>query len=99
MGKDPQDSIAQHLPELVGKACWSVKAGKNTGSVLSMEFGRKIKLKRPLKNRSLTAEARLYRGEMKLFIECAWRLDGETGVVCGLNDAARFSDWMLNGIR
>ena len=68
---------------LVGKPCWGIAAGANTGSVLNLHLGGKICRPRLLPNPALSADLRQYRGELSVFIKCAWRLDMEDKIICG----------------
>ncbi|MFN7134335.1 MAG: hypothetical protein ACK4N5_19810 [Myxococcales bacterium] len=71
------------LQRLVGKPCWSVIAGEHTGSMASLDFGRRVPRATPVRNRHLTRAQRQYEGEFDLFIEaCAWRLQRERSIVC-----------------
>lgn len=68
---------------LVGKICWGIASGANTGSVLDIAFGKKILRQHPVPNPALSEELRLYQGEISIFIECAWRLDATDRIICG----------------
>jgi hypothetical protein len=83
---------------LVGKCCWTLVAGSGTGSVVSLGFGAKIPLKKPLTNPNLTLEEQENDAEFGLFVECVWRLDDQTKVVCGAWDDNRSGGPMLTGL-
>ena len=71
------------LEQLVGKECWSVVAGEGTGSMVSLDFGRKQRRKTAVRNRHLTRTQREFEGEFDLFIQgCAWRLEEPRKVIC-----------------
>jgi hypothetical protein len=63
----------QFCKEIVGQECWSIVAGEGTGTMVSIDFGRKFPLKRPLNNRHLSYEQQQYSGEYSIFIQfAAW---------------------------
>jgi len=64
---------------LVGKDCWSITSSR--GGAISVDFGRRIPLERPLKKPHLSSEKQRFRGELGLLIRCAWRVDDEGGVL------------------
>ena len=83
---------------LVGKRCWSVKAGAGTGSTLHLEFGRRIPRTTAVPNRMLRQSEQRHEGELDLFIECAWRLEQFAVVVCGSTDDDRNDGPMVLGL-
>jgi hypothetical protein len=100
IGKD--NSLRRLLSELAcleGKKCLWYWAGESTGSVINVEFGKKIKRMKPIgtvlkqirpPNLTLTdeqREQREYEGEMILLVESAWRVDTDDGVLCGSTDS------------
>ncbi len=71
------------LQRLVGELCWSVVAGELTGSMASLDFGKRVPRPQPLRNRHLTRAQWQFEGEFDLFVEgCAWRLQSERNVLC-----------------
>jgi len=83
---------------LVEKTCWGVTAGEGTGSVIGVDFGKKINRKRPLSNIHLSEEQRNFQGEYDLFVECSWRIDSQESVVCGSKDANESYGTMVSGL-
>src|SRR5215470_3432642 len=75
------------LNRLVGKPCWAIYAGKTTGSHVDIHFGQKIPRTIPLLGDHLTQDQRFHEAEIALYITCAWRLDGESEVICGAAEA------------
>jgi hypothetical protein len=74
------------LSQLVDKECWSVVAGRGTGSTIHMALGRRVPRRAPLLNETLSALERTHEGEFDLFIESAWRLERGAEVLCGSTD-------------
>lgn len=70
------------VSKLRDKKCWSIVAGSGTGSIITMNFGEKVPLKRWLGNETLDPETRRFEGEYALYIECAWRIRSSEGVIC-----------------
>ena len=77
------DEFREVGARLVGEECWSVIAGKGTGSHVSMKVGAKIPRERPLKNPTLTEDERNFEGEFELFVtEASWRVEDAESVLC-----------------
>lgn len=93
-----EEEFISKLNLLVGQKCWSYRAGKATGSIISFDFGQKIKRDLVLKGRPLSFDQRNYIGEYGLMIWCAWRLDGQNQVICGWNDSNEQDGPMLSGL-
>jgi hypothetical protein len=87
-----------HLKRLVGKECWGVIAGPGTGSTVHLSFGDRIPRIRPVRNEMLREDERRYEGELDLFIECAWRLERDAGVLCGSGDDGSNDGPMVQGL-
>lgn len=64
-----------------GNECWSIIGGAGTGSVVSLAFGAKVRLKRPRRNPTLSMEERLFEGERSLIVYCDWRLQAENRIL------------------
>ncbi|MDR2874481.1 MAG: hypothetical protein LBV44_00930 [Methylobacillus sp.] len=93
-------SLEETLRSLEGKVCWSVIAGRGTGSHVSMHFGKKIPMSRPLKNTKLTEEERNFEGEFGLFIQmCSWRLEDGESVICSCHSPNDEGEEMLFGLK
>lgn len=84
---------------LVGKRCWGIAAGANTGSVIDLHFGAKVPRRCSVPNPTLPADLRDFGGEFGLLVECAWRLDAPEGIVCGWIESASGRDPMNAGLR
>jgi len=80
--------LEKALRALVGKPCWTVFAGPETGSAIDIHFGSKIPRLPPLRNPALSDDERRYEGEFSLYITCAWRMTENNQVVYGWTDAA-----------
>lgn len=84
---DYNTKLIDALQKLVGTPCWSIITGLGTWPTLSMQFGNKVPLERPLTNDHLTEEERLFEGEYALFIECSWRIDSNSEAVTSSQDS------------
>jgi hypothetical protein len=84
---------------LHSSVCWSVVAGAGTGSLVSLDFGEKIIRTKPLKNPALSDEQRNYFGENVLYIECAWRLQTRSEVICSSTSGNLENQSMVDGLR
>jgi hypothetical protein len=83
---------------LVGVKCWGVVAGSGTGSVISLQLGKKIRRKVEFTNPYLSREQRRFDPEVEIFVESAWRLDSPSQVVCGCWDDNRAEGPMKRGL-
>ncbi|NLD93288.1 MAG: hypothetical protein GX639_11545 [Fibrobacter sp.] len=93
------DEIQNILCQMVEKKCWSVVAGKGTGSAVAIDIGGKIQRKKPLTNPYLTEEQRQYQCEYGLLIDCSWRLDSSIAVICSSKDSNEEGGVMLSGLK
>lgn len=87
------------LNRLVGQVCWGFAAGEGTGSVINFYIGGKVPRESPLSNLHLAAEQREYEAEINLFVECAWRIESKTEVICGAWDDNTEGGDMIAGLR
>lgn len=84
---------------LIGLECWSIIAGKGTGSIISLNIGNRIPLDKISSNNKIPDIARRYTGEYGIFIECAWRLDNINEVICGSQSSNEDNGPMLTGLQ
>lgn len=94
-----RDGFMQSIQSLSGKLCWDVIGGKGTGSIITLDFGKKIPRRKPLQSKHFSMETQMYEAELSLMIYCAWRIDSEEQVVCGSNDSNEEQGPMLQGLR
>lgn len=90
MNEDHAKEFLAAADMLIGKTCWGIVAGANTGSVLDLHLGQKLLRRHPVANPALSADLRQYRGELAVFIQCAWRLEDKEKVICSWGED--FSD-------
>lgn len=95
---DSAAELQAGVGRLVGHSPWSVVAGPGTGSVFKLNLGGRVPLPVPVRNPTLTEEERTYRGEYRLFVECAWRIETEEGVLCTWTDPNEVGGQMLKGL-
>lgn len=67
--------VEEFLSKVRGTSCWSIVGGAGSGSIVSLRFGEKVRLERPLKNSRLSLEERIFDGERSLIVYCDWRLE------------------------
>ena len=82
----PVENLRALVASLVGQVCWSATCGGAAGSNLMLDLGRDVPRKRPVRNRKLSDRQRHFEGEFRVFIQCAWRLERGTALVCGSGD-------------
>ena len=99
MGDNVETEFTADLARLKGQVCWGFVAGAGTGSLLSLSLGGRVPRKAPARNPHLTDEQRMFDGELGLFVECVWRLDSASEVVCGAWDDNSADGPMLVGLR
>jgi len=86
------------LDLLVGKECWGFVAGQGTGSILALNFGKKILREKPVDNPHLSEDCRNFDPEFSFLIYSPWRLNNSTEILSASyydnsNDGA-----MINGL-
>ncbi len=81
------EDLTESLQALIAKKCSRFYAGPSTGSDIDLHFGIETTICVPVSRPSLPEGLKLAQGEISLFIECAWRLDSETEVICGSTDS------------
>ncbi len=86
------------VSSFTGENCWSIVAGKGTGSVVHLGFGKKIEMCRPLTNPNLTEDERKYDPELSMMIFCAWRIMNPTRIICSWRDDNEKDGRMLSGL-
>ena len=87
------------VKELLSKECWATVAGEGVGSTFSVKLGKKIARSRPIKNRFLSEDARLYDAEYSLYVQFAsWRLDDSRSVICTSTDSNHNDGVMVQGL-
>jgi hypothetical protein len=71
------------LRSLSGKECWSFIGGPGTGSMMTLDFGRKVAKAVRLPNPMLSPDQQCFDGEISLYVEFAsWRFESSTAVIC-----------------
>jgi len=98
-GENVKNAFKADLARLTGQVCWGFIAGAGTGSALNLNLGGRVPRKVPARNPHLTEEQRMFDGELGLFVECVWRLDSASEVVCGAWDDNSAGGPMLEGLR
>jgi hypothetical protein len=98
----PENWLPEELStvqQLIGRRCIGFTAGESTGSVVDLEFEPRQARRQPLTNPCLTEDQRNGDPAYAIFIECAWRLDGEREVICGSWDENSLGGTMLSGLQ
>lgn len=73
--------VDEFFSKVRGTNCWSVIGGAGAGSVVSLRFGQKVRLERPLRNPRLSLEERIFDGERSLIVYCDWRLEASGAIL------------------
>lgn len=92
------ENFIDSLEEIVNKKCWGFVAGEGTGSVVSLDFGQKFKRVRPLKNIKLSEDLRFYDAEYSFLINCSWRFDSQSKIICSSKDSNHKDGPMEKGL-
>ncbi|RYY79730.1 MAG: hypothetical protein EOO69_05460 [Moraxellaceae bacterium] len=90
--------LESSFKNILGEECWLIIAGKGTGSIVSLGFGKKMLRKKNVKNPNLTEEERKYDAEIILMVYCAWRVSSSNAVICSWRDSNNRNGPMLNGL-
>lgn len=96
-------SAKEFLAALVGKECWAAVAGNGTGSMVSFEFGEKIRRKRALSSPTLSPEVREFNSEFTVFVRggAQWvlkRAKGDESLICSNDSGNEAGGEMLSGL-
>jgi hypothetical protein len=87
------------LSRLVQQECWSVIAGRGTGSTIHLAFGKRVPRRLPVPNERLSPTQRANEGEFDIFVESAWRLEHAGEVICGSTDDDDNDGAMVTGLQ
>lgn len=90
--------IDEYFKNLIGKKCTGFAAGAGTGSNVYLEFEPRRSRARPLRNPHLSDLQRRTDADFAVFVQCAWRLDSESKVICGSEDDESAGGRMLQGL-
>jgi hypothetical protein len=96
---DQSGTLKELVSSLVGCSCWSATCCGAAGPSLMLDVGNRIPRREPVTNPTMSPEQRMYEGEYRLFIECAWRLERNDEVICGSQDEAEHGGPMALAIR
>lgn len=99
MDRNYHSEFQNNLKCLIGKECWSIVGGAGTGTHISLAFGDKVPMKKPLTNPHLTEEERNFDGEFSFYITCVWRIDSESEVISGCWEDNSEDGPMLRGLQ
>lgn len=91
-----ETALRRILQAVRNKRIWKLSAGPSTGSTILLDIGRKRRLAVPLTNPRLTFEQRHYEGEIVLMIECPWRLESRSSIICSWTDENNIDGPMLS---
>lgn len=86
------------LEELVGRECWSAKAGLDREWLVVLDLGDKVRRSLRLANPTLSFEQRTFEGSHAVVVEGVWRVDGPDGVVVSCLDVRTPTDRLDAGL-
>ena len=89
----------EEISKLPGKECWGVVGGAGTGTVISLSIGDKYPKKVPSKNSYLSEVVRNNSSEYSLLVECPWRIESSTEVICGSHHTNEIDGPYLSSFR
>lgn len=90
--------VEKALLNIVGTPCWSIIAGEGSGSLITLAFGDKRQKTKRLSNPKLTDAQRNFDSEFEIYIECAWRIQSELGVICTSTSSNCAGSTMMNAL-
>ena len=70
-----------NINELIGLECWGVTGGEGTGSVISIDMGKKTLRKKPSTNPYLSKLVAKYNSSHSLMVYCPWRIESKTNIL------------------
>jgi hypothetical protein len=92
------EELKSAILRLRGMTCWSVVAGRGSGSQVKLDFGQRLPRRIPVRNPVLREDQRIYEGEFDLFVQCAWRLEHNRNVLCTSTSDDRTDGPMIAGL-
>jgi hypothetical protein len=92
------DELITVTHQFIDQLCWGVAAGEGTGSTVCFNIGRKIPMQKPLSNPYLHPDMRIYDSELGIMIECAWRLEQGSSVICDSGESNSNEGSMIKGL-
>lgn len=91
--------LQKGIAALVGKKCWGVAAGVGTGSMFTLDLGKKIRRLKVLSNPHLSKDQQCFEPEAWLYAQfAAWRLEKGNKVLCTSTTDNRNDGPMVNGL-
>lgn len=95
---DTSIDLPNQVRSLEGLECWGIVAGEGTGSRVVLDFGKKIKRPKPLKNLKVSETARQFKGEYSIFVQdCSWRLSADK-LICSSKSQNDNDGEMVSGL-
>jgi len=86
-------TIDQITDEWPRQKCWSSLAHTSISTNWAIDFGKKFKRKKPLRNNKLSDDERIYQGELTLFIlSASWRLTQNQQILTSSSDFREYDE-------
>ena len=98
MAKSIKSELNSQLGQLQGQMCWGISIGPRLGTVISIYFGRKI-AKNKIPGNTNTLYKIRDQNLIHFLIDCVWRIDSKTKIICGAYDGKSKNGRMENGLR
>ena len=98
MTRSIKSELKTQLIQLQGQMCWGTSIGPRLGTVISIYFGRKTAKNKIPGNTNSLYEIR-DQNLIHFLIECVWRIDSKTNIICGAYDGKSKDGRMENGLR
>lgn len=97
MARSIKSELKSQLIQLQGQMCWGTDIGPRLGTVIAIFFGRKIPKNKIPRNIDDLYELR-DQNLIQFLIECVWRIDSETKIICGAYDGKSKNGRIENGL-
>ncbi len=98
MAKSIKSELISQLTALHGQMCWGMCLGPRMGTVISIFFGRKIARNEIPEDIDILYGIR-DQNLIHFLIECVWRIDSETKIICGAYDGKSKNGRIENGLK
>lgn len=92
------ESFLQDLSNLTGEECWGVTGGEGTGSMISLDIGKRTVRAKPMRNPHLTELVRCYESAYQLLLYCPWRIESSSEVFSGSHMSNQNDGPMVRGL-
>ena len=94
-----EKNFLSSVNELIGLECWGVTGGEGTGSVISIDIGKKTLRKKPSKNPHLSELVAKYNSSHSFMLYCPWRIETNKNILSASFMPNNNNEIMVKGLK